>query len=121
MRFSLSKKSSTILFVIVSGRVIDCKLYPTSSSLLSTLFSNKNNKFNFDIILNTILRIIKMITFVSLVVVQFFNIVFSQCPSTPGPVTIVGTNLAAQAYFQCPRVTSVTIASTLTSIGFLIL
>ena len=55
----------------------------------------------------------------SLVVIQFFNFVSSQCPTTPGPVTIVGTNLADMAYNSCQNVTSVTIESTVTSIGYL--
>ena len=43
--------------------------------------------------------------------------VFSQCPGSPSPVTITGDSIADYAYYECSTITSVVIASTVTTIG----
>ena len=48
---------------------------------------------------------------------EFVHLVLCQCPTTLGSVTVVGTTLATETYNRCLTVTSVTVASTLTTIG----
>lgn len=43
--------------------------------------------------------------------------VLSQCPSTTGPITIIGTRIPYQAYLYCGTITSVVIPSIVTFIG----
>ena len=57
-------------------------------------------------------------TFSFIVILEFcIKVVLSQCPLTPGTVTINGTFIADNAYFKCQTLTSVAIPSTLTFIG----
>ena len=52
-----------------------------------------------------------------LIALDCVNMVLCQCPITPGPVTIIGTAIADNAYTNCQTVTSLVVASSLTSIG----
>ena len=52
-----------------------------------------------------------------LIALECARIVFSQCPSSPGPVTITGDTISDNAYHNCGTITSLEIPSTVTSIG----
>ena len=52
-----------------------------------------------------------------LIVVVVIDMVMSQCPATPGPVVVVGTSSATNAYQRCATITTVVIPSTVTFIG----
>ena len=54
---------------------------------------------------------------VILILKSCIKVVLCQCPSAPGPVTIIGTSIADTAYLNCQTVTSLVIPSTLTFIG----
>jgi hypothetical protein len=56
-------------------------------------------------------------SFLAVVIIECIHVVIGQCPATHGPVVIVGTSIAENAYQSCANITSVEIPSTVVVIG----